>query len=274
MNDVADAAATLLAQADGMRGLDIGTRQALVEHLIAPMPVGVRDSHLRFYAHSVTEDGRIRKFKEPWTIDWLRSLPAGAVLYDVGANIGITSLIAAERVDRQIQVVALEPAPMNFASLVRNIVLNGFSDRVVALPVGLGPETGVEALNLSTWEPGGALHAFGDFGFSKPDRIPTVEGVHRCLRFRLDNLVRWRGLPFPTHLKIDVDGAEFDVLEGARAVMADPRLRGAQIEVVDRDAQVTQSRKMIDFMQSASFTLIASYPHTYPGVTDHQFCRQ
>src|ERR671932_123659 len=52
--------------------------------------------------------------KEPWTVRWLeRSLRDGDVLYDVGANVGAYSLIAAAL---GAQVVAIEPAYANYAA--------------------------------------------------------------------------------------------------------------------------------------------------------------
>jgi hypothetical protein len=52
-------------------------------------PLKVADSQLRLIARSVTEDSRIRKVKEPWTVDWIRRIPPDGVLFDVGATIGI-----------------------------------------------------------------------------------------------------------------------------------------------------------------------------------------
>lgn len=266
-------AAGLLSDASRVAELDIRERQRILETMSSPVRVDIDGSELRCYVHSVTEDARVRKFKEPWTIEWLRNLPASSVLYDVGANIGITSLIAAEDGHRRIRVVAIEPAPANFASLVKNVSLNGLGDRVYALPIGVGESTGVAELHLSTFEPGGALHAFGEFMFRKPGRETRSQGVHHCLRVRLDDLVRWDGLPFPTHIKIDVDGSELDVLAGAHGVFSDIRCLGAQIEVVDRDAQAEQSRHVLAFMSAANFVLVGRHVHRFPGVTDYQFGR-
>jgi FkbM family methyltransferase len=103
---------------------------------------------------------RVRSVREPWTIEWLRSLPAGAVLWDVGANIGTTALVAADQPGRSVRVVAVEPFPANYSSLVKNIVLNHLQDCVIALPFGVGIETRVIPYNWATKEPGGALHSF------------------------------------------------------------------------------------------------------------------
>ena len=78
--------------------------------------------------------------KEPWTVAWLeRTLRAGDVFYDVGANVGAYSLVAAA-LGRAERVVAVEPGYASYAALCDNIVLNGRQDVVVPLPAVLaGP---------------------------------------------------------------------------------------------------------------------------------------
>ena len=267
------AAAALLSDPRHAVTLPVAVRQALLASVSTPKRLQIDGSTAQCYVHSVTEDGRIRKFKEPWTIEWLRALPGGAVLYDVGANIGVTTLVAAERPG--VRIVAIEPAPVNFASLVKNIALNGLSDRVCPLALGLGAHTGVMRLNLASDEAGAAMHSFGAILqlAGDPERIPT--GAHQCMCMRLDDLVAWNGLPFPTHVKIDVDGAELDVLRGAGAVLADERCRAMQIEVVDQDASCERSTDVTALMTAAGWreTMRHGRRAEFPRVSDLQFVR-
>src|SRR5690348_12226910 len=74
--------------------------------------------------------------KEPWTVQWLeREVTPGDVLYDVGANVGTFSLVAA--VARGASVVAFEPGYANYARLCENLALNSCSDRVLTVPLAL-----------------------------------------------------------------------------------------------------------------------------------------
>lgn len=273
--DIVQLANELCSKISSVNDIDIGIRQKLLESMSSPKNLNIEGSKLKFYVHSITEDGRIRKFKEPWTVEWLRNLPAGAVLYDVGANIGITSLIPVENIERNICVVAIEPAPANFASLVKNIELNGFNKRVYALPIGLGAITDIACFNLTTHHPGGAMHSFGEILLIKTSEPCRSVAYHYCLRTRLDDLVDWKGMPFPTHIKIDIDGGEFDLLSGASRVLNDSRCQGAQIEIVDIDATHVRSKQVIEIMMKAGFSVKAHYDHnnTFPRVTDIQFAR-
>ena len=50
------------------------------------------------------------------------------------------------------------------------------------------------------------------------------------MTYRLDEVIQAFDLPRPNHLKIDVDGAELGVLQGAPATLRDPGLRSVMIE--------------------------------------------
>ena len=250
-------------------------RQELVCRVTAPRPLRIENSALKFHVHSVTEDARIRKFKEPWTIEWLRSLRPDAVLYDVGANIGITALVAAESAGPGVKVVAIEPFPANFASLVKNIQANGLNARVIPLAVGLGADTAIIPLHWVSDDPGGSLHSFGDIVVLSPNERIAPVSFHMCMSYRLDDLICMPGLPFPTHIKIDVDGGETAVLMGAAGVLADPRCRAVQVEVVDQGPERACTCEIVAHLDRAGMNLVAAHAHgeTYPRVFDLQFER-
>jgi len=155
--------------------------------------------------------------KEPWTVAWIeRSLRAGDALWDVGANIGAYSLIAASLGRVAADVVAVEPGYASYAALCDNIALNGLEQRVVPLPVLLGDHSGL--VTLGGGEAGSAEHELGGGGL-------------QTLAYRLDDLIATHRLPAPTLLKIDVDGAEAAVLAGAAETLARPELRSVLVEI-------------------------------------------
>lgn len=255
-----------------LSALTISDRQKLIEVLSKPQLLRLSDTNLSLHVQSVTEDARIRKFGEPWTVDWLRSLPEKSILYDLGANIGVTALLAAENIERQVRVVAVEPFPSNFASLVKNIAANQLSDRIIALPLGLGEVTKVIPLHWASAEVGTSQHSFGEIVNPKTGIKAEEVAQHWCLCFRLDDLVESFGLPFPTHLKIDVDGGEIEILKGAQKVLHDSRCRGIQMEVYS-GAQPGKARAAIELVLEAGFKISNRYAHRHPGVEDVQFER-
>jgi FkbM family methyltransferase len=169
--------------------------------------------------------------KEPDTLAWIDGfLKPHEVFYDVGANIGQYALYAAKRLKGDCRVLAFEPEALNYAKLNRNIVLNGLSETVDAYCLAVAGQTGFGRFYVRVFSPGAALHAFGEP--IKQGDVP-FEPRHRqgMLGVTLDDLVGQFGLPFPNHIKIDVDGIEDQIVYGAERVLDDPRLRTVLVEV-------------------------------------------
>jgi FkbM family methyltransferase len=165
--------------------------------------------------------------KEPFTVAWLEGrVQPHDVLYDIGANVGAYSLVAVKKPAGPSRVVAFEPAHANVAALSANVALNDSSSHVTVMPMALSRETGVGSLQLSAAEPGSARHALASAD------APTLSGeVQTTLTYRLDDAVAQFGLPAPNHIKLDVDGCELAVLEGAACTLASPALRSMLVEI-------------------------------------------
>lgn len=169
--------------------------------------------------------------KEPWTVRWIESWVApGHVLYDVGANVGAFSLLAALTGGDATRVYAFEPAFMNFSSLCRNVILNRCADRIVPLPIALGRETRMVSFEYADLSEGSALHNLGDAidYRGEPFRSRFSQQVPA---WSIDDLRAAFSLPAPNHMKIDVDGAELDVLLGAAKTLDDPRMISVLLEL-------------------------------------------
>jgi FkbM family methyltransferase len=235
-----------------------------------------RNSAIECIITSETESARVRKIKEIWTAEWAANLPRNAVFYDIGSNIGIMSLLACEDKDKGVRSVAVEPAVTNFVSLFSNIKRNGLEKSIIPLQAGLGEQTCLTDLLYQNIEPGGALHSFNRITQFKPNRstIPVITVSTIC--FALDDLVFIAGMPFPTHLKIDVDGTELSILKGARQTLRDPRLQEIQVEAVDFTEQNEISDPIIDFLEQSEFAVSSVFHHNFqlPLVRDFRFVRR
>ncbi len=172
--------------------------------------------------------------KEPFTVAFIESIPPGGVLYDVGANVGGYTLVAAAR---GLQVVAFEPILPNAEMLLANLQLNGWTDRAIVIQQGLTTVSGMVWVHYADTRPGSATFAWGEV---PPAKRPGF-GWHSVLIpvSPLDELVGRYHLPAPTHLKIDVDGNEAAVLGGMAQVLQLPSLVGIMIELQpDREAEI------------------------------------
>lgn len=172
--------------------------------------------------------------KEPLTVSWIERLRPNDVFYDIGANVGAYSLIAAAAADESVRIWAFEPGYSNFAILCDNILTNDFDDRIAPMPVTLGSNTALGTFSYRFVKGGGARH------HSKQSDAPDFRSVYdqRVITYRLDDLISQFGLPTPTHIKLDVDGAEREVLVGAERTLRSDALRSVLVEVGEGDEDV------------------------------------
>ena len=178
--------------------------------------------------------------KEPWTVSWIETwLGPGETLYDIGANVGAYSLVAAEQHGGDVSVVAFEPGYATFASLCENVKLNDASERVTPLPVALGAETELSVIGYRETVAGSAQHAVGD----ELSRTEERELLYRqpLMLQALDDVRRRFDLPPPHHLKLDVDGPELAVLEGGVETLALASLRSLMVELSVASAGVVET---------------------------------
>lgn len=130
----------------------------------------------------------------------------GWVVVDVGANVGVVSMRAAEQGAR---VYAFEPNPECFGRLLRNIVGNGLDHRIQAFNAALGDEVAEGAMCVSKGgTTGGTVVMAGDAQDPRPVTITTLDRMAEALGVKQVDL-----------LKIDVEGAEVAVLRGASKVL-------------------------------------------------------
>jgi FkbM family methyltransferase len=169
--------------------------------------------------------------KEPETLEWLReNLRDGDVFYDVGANIGLYSLYAA-KLRPACRVFAFEPESHNFGSLCGNLLLNQVENATPCFFPLSSHET-FAPFYVYDLRPGGALHSLGRPSFLR-DGPPLLKTG--AIAVTIDVLVSRYGLPVPNLLKLDVDGNEEQILDGAAAVLASGSLRSILVEVTAPD---------------------------------------
>lgn len=139
--------------------------------------------------------------KEPDTLWWISQFEKNKVFYDIGANIGLFSFVAAKH---GVKVIAFEPESQNFASLQRNIHANPTYD-ITAYCIGVTNERSFSMLYCSNMGAGGSYHELG----VKNKRTTYKQGSYGL---SLDEITK--SLPAPNYIKIDVDGIERLVIDG------------------------------------------------------------
>ena len=137
-----------------------------------------------------------------------RQVPRNATVIDVGANIGLSTILLARMTER---VIAFEPSPPNVAFLRRNLERNGLTN-VDVRAVAASSEPGTLRFHVAQFGAGSHVVAVGHVsgGIVSTVDVPAVT---------LDEV----DLPIVAFIKIDAEGHEPDVLAGARRLLAKDR---------------------------------------------------
>lgn len=160
-----------------------------------------------------------------------RCVKGGMVVVDVGANLGDFTLVAARAVGPSGKVVAFEPDPQNFGWLIKSVERNAFKN-IEIRQEALSASEGVAPFFLSDVSGWHTLKA-GQISLSG-ERAPITVRTRPLDTLTLDRL---------DVVKIDVEGAEYEVLSGAERHLAQFRpllfvdlhaSMGADVEGVSR----------------------------------------
>jgi FkbM family methyltransferase len=146
------------------------------------------------------------------------------ICFDVGANIGYYATLMAQAAPSG-EVHSFEPVPLNWHLLSLNVLINGFQN-VMSNNIALGDRQGRVAFSAAS---DGAYSSMVPTGRrSESARIEVEVDT-------LDAYIHARGIKRVDVLKVDVEGAEGLVLQGARRLLSDParRPRITMLELFD-----------------------------------------
>lgn len=154
-------------------------------------------------------------YDERYEADMVRRLvDPGESFWDIGANIGYFSLLAATALQNTGQVVAFEPGNAAHARLTENIALNPYRN-ILPQKLAVSDQNGEAILYLAGDSADGGATLYG----SSPER--TIQ--EPVQKISLDEFGGQTELKAPDFLKIDVEGAELLVLRGAAGLLAQAR---------------------------------------------------
>lgn len=209
-----------------------------------------------FYCPSYDTHARAEEFffKEPETLRWIDSFQGEDVLWDIGANVGVYSIYAARK---GINVCSFEPSFANYWILNKNIALNQLDSRVSAYCVAISEGVQLGSFNMGDTNIGGALYQFNKNQlreFEYPGLGQTNVVFNQAMvSFSIDEFIKIFNPPFPSHIKIDIDGNEVNLINGAVETLCDKRLKTVSIEL-DANA-VNDVNNIDDIFKKKGFTL-------------------
>ena len=158
------------------------------------------------------------RYEPATTLLFQETLQSGMVVIDIGAHVGYYTLLAAKLVGPTGKVYAFEPAPENYATLLKNIKLNNYGN-IAAARMALSDRRGDSVIYLSGLDTG--RHSLYQHGL--PEQGNTLVETTT-----LDHFMESQDWPQIDLIKIDVEGAEVAVLDG----MCQFLLRSPQLKLV------------------------------------------
>jgi FkbM family methyltransferase len=148
------------------------------------------------------------------------------VFIDIGANFGLYSLIASQYISEEGSIFCFEPFPENYKSLCTNLSLNHLT-RVTAENKAVGSEMGELKLYNNSKE--------NNLGMVSSKKTKDSDVV-TVTKVSLDDYLQTKSLEKITFIKIDVEGFEYEVLQGMKKTLQryDPIIL---IEVLDSKSE-------------------------------------
>ena len=154
------------------------------------------------------------RFPEYYEMSFIQSVVKKKwTFFDVGANIGAISLLAASQMSTG-KVYAFEPTPMLISKFNQNVLLNKFENKITLVVSAVANKVGV--IEFTCESESEVNHITGNSGSrSKSTLVPTVT---------LDAFANKKKISHIDFLKIDVEGAELLVFQGVKKLLEEGRI--------------------------------------------------
>jgi len=177
----------------------------------------------------------------------------GDVVIDVGAHIGPYTLKASKRVGLNGKIIAIEADPENFDILNRNIQLNKLTNVIALNYAAYSKEDKIRLYLLK-----GKESSYTKYNTVMTDRAGNEKRFVEVQANTLDYLLQSNGIKHEqvNWIKIDVEGAEFDVLKGAKDILSKSNNISLLIEIHNLTLHNTTLYEPIkEFLNSYNFKI-------------------
>jgi len=228
------------------------------------------------YISNDVEYRRSKKVLSSEMLNWINGFKEGDNFYDIGANIGMFSLFTAKYWHGKVEVIAFEPSFSTFTSLMRNVAINHLEDTISCFQIALGKSTRLGKFNYTSLKAGAALHTFDTFKNYRRDAFtPVFQQPMLC--YALTDFIKEFDLPIPTHIKLDVDGTELEILHGAESILKNSKTESVMIEIVDLSEHDERTLSIIQFFNQLGYKCQERFLHSisldFPRISDYFFVK-
>jgi FkbM family methyltransferase len=170
--------------------------------------------------------------REPEVLDWIDSFAPDSVFFDIGANFGTETLYAAMKPGGPKRICAFDAEFIGSYNLALNLRLNGIA-HVENYACAVGREDGF----LTLPENINYLWVLPAEKYGKTQKLMPV--------FSVDSIVRRSGI-VPSHVKIDVDGPEAEIIAGMAETLRNPTMKSLMVEINSEAARESITRALAE----------------------------
>jgi FkbM family methyltransferase len=193
----------------------------------------------------------------------------GDIVVDIGAHMGRYTIIASKQVGTNGKVLAIEASPSNFEILNSNIKLNQLTNIISLNHAVYSKETKIKLYLPDEKESGNTI-----YNTIISDRAQNEEKFVEVNANTLDYLLQSIGIKQEdvNWIKIDVEGAEFDVLKGATDILSKSKDIALLIEIHNLRDSTNLYRPIVDFLKSYNFKI--EFEKSHEGGEKHIIVRK
>lgn len=227
-----------------------------------------------FIDKSLTSKSRTGACKaEPDTVIWIEHFESELetsepiIFFDLGANVGPYSLLASKIHKDRIRVYSFEPSFASFYQLSINVNINNMTN-IIPFQIAISDEKKLDTFYYSSICPGTAEHSI-----SEPidDHGKTFEPIYQqqMMTYDLDTLIKDFNLPIPNYLKIDVDGIELRILEGAKKT-----LENHLVKEILCETHISRIAMIKNFLEKYNFKIISQREKQNNEISNYIFRKE
>jgi FkbM family methyltransferase len=197
--------------------------------------------------------------------DFIDTLTDKNILFDLGACEGRFTVYAQKK---NIKTYSFEPDKYNFNVLLNNININNLNNKNV-YKIALSNKNEDLFLNKGQpWE-GGHLKIL-----ENGDRLSTfkIKEREKVKCYRLDDFIKKNKLPYPTHMKIDIDGSELNFIKGADTTLT--KCKEVYIELYTSQKEIIEIlKKKYNFKIKEKNQIYSVKNNPYPNLFNYWFIK-
>ena len=219
--------------------------------------VNILNTKTSFFIPNRLVEWRVDTFftKEPETLEWIDGFEKkdNLIFWDIGANIGLYSIYNVIKNKNSVSI-SFEPSSSNLRVLTRNVSINKLENNIKVFPLPLtNKDNQFQIMNESDFIEGGSLNTFGE-KFNFEGKIFENKMNYQILGTSINYLIENNTLEIPDYIKIDVDGIEHFILEGASKYLENKKIKSLSIEINENFKE--QYKHVMEIMKKSNFKIL------------------